>query len=310
MSTLDLVFAIMATVILFLYGLSSFSREIQDLGQQRLNDLLGRATRNRVAGFALGAGFTAIVQSSSAVTSLAVALVDSGVISFAQSLGVLIGANVGTTATAWLVSFKLTGIGPFFIVLGAVLSVSPGPARVAGKAVFYFGFIFFALDRISLSLDPLKESEVLPGVLAYATAPLIGALIGAGLTALLQSSSVVTGLAILLVHQGTIDIQAAVAIIIGANLGSSVTALIASIPMSPAARRAAQANFILNLGGVALFLPFTNQLTALATSLAANPGIAVAVAHLFFNLGVALIALPLTGPLARWLRPGDPVKPG
>lgn len=169
MSTLDLVFAIMATVILFLYGLSSFSRETQDLGQQRLNDLLGRATRNRIAGFALGAGFTAIVQSSSAVTSLAVALVDSGVISFAQSLGVLIAANVGTTATAWLVSFKLTGIGPFFIVLGAVLSVSPGPARVAGKAVFYFGFIFFALDLISLSLDPLKESEVLPGVLAYAT---------------------------------------------------------------------------------------------------------------------------------------------
>ena len=306
MSTLDLIFAILATVILFLYGLSSFSREIQDLGQQRLNDLLGRATRNRLTGFTLGALFTAMVQSSSAVTSLAVALVDSGVISFAQSLGVLIGANVGTTATAWLVSFKLTGIGPFFIVFGAVLSALPGPARVAGKAVFYFGFIFFALDLISTSLDPLKESEVLPGILVYATAPIIGAIIGAGLTALLQSSSVVTGLAILLVIQGTIDIQAAVAIIIGSNLGSSVTALIASIPMSPVARRAARANLLLNLGGVLLFLPFTSQLTALATGLSPNPGIAVAFAHLIFNLGVAVVALPLTPAIARWLQPRDP----
>lgn len=304
MDAIDLVLAVAATVILFLYGLSSFSREIQELGEGRLQRVLQTFTRNRLLAFGMGAGFTAVVQSSSAVTSLAVALVDSGVITFANSLGILVGANVGTTATAWLVSFRLTGIGPVFIVAGALLGVLPGPLRVVGKAVFYFGFIFFALDLVNSSLDPLKESERLPEYLAYATSPLIGALLGAVLTALLQSSSVVTGLSILLVQQGTIEIQAAVAIIIGANLGSSVTALLASIPMSEAAKRTARANVILNAGGLLLFLPLTHPLTNLVTALSADPGISVAIAHLIFNLTVAFIALSMLKPLARWLGPG------
>lgn len=301
MDTLDLVFAIFATVILFLYGLSSFSKEIQALGQERLHRALETLTRNRFMGFALGAGFTAVVQSSSAVTSLAVGLVDSGVISFANSLGVLIGANVGTTATAWLVSFKLTGIGPFFIVLGALISLLRTPAKTVGKSLFYFGFIFFALDLVSSSLEPLRDGDVLQQALAHATNPVIGALVGASLTALLQSSSVVTGLSILLVQQGTIEIQAAVAIIIGANLGSSVTALLASVVMGQAARRSAQANVLMNLGGVLLFLPFTHWLAELVTGMSDNPGIAVAIAHLIFNVGVAIVALPLVKPLALWL---------
>ena len=275
MDTLDLILAIAATVILFLYGLSSFSREIQELGEGRLQRVLQKATQNRLLAFGMGAGFTAVVQSSSAVTSLAVALVDSGVITFANSLGVLVGANVGTTATAWLVSFHLTGIGPIFIIAGALLGVLPGSLRVIGKAVFYFGFIFFALDLVNSSLDPLKDSERLPEFLAYATNPLIGAALGALLTALVQSSSVVTGLSILLVQQGTIEIQAAVAIIMGANLGSSVTALIASIPMSQAAKRTACANVILNMGGLLLFLPLTLLLTNLVTALSTDLGISV-----------------------------------
>ena len=202
-------------------------------------------------------------------------------------------------------SFQLTGIGPVFIVAGALLGILPGPLRVLGRAVFYFGFIFFALDLVNSSLDPLKESERLPEVLAYATNPVIGALLGAVLTALVQSSSVVTGLSILLVQQGTIEIQAAVAIIIGANLGSSVTALIASIPMSDAAKRTARANVVLNAGGLLLFLPFTLPLTNLVIALSSDPGISVAIAHLIFNLTVAVIALALLKPLARWLGPDE-----
>ena len=305
MAAFDLIFAVASTVILFLYGLSSFSREIRDLGEAGLRRTLQAATANRMLGFAAGAGFTAIVQSRSAVTSLAVALVDSGVITFSNSLGILVGANVGTTATAWLVSFRLTGIGPIFIVLGALFGVLPSPLRVIGKAVFYFGFIFFALDLVSNSLDPLKDSERLPAMLAHATNPIIGALIGAVLTAVVQSSSVVTGLSILLVQQGTIETQAAVSIIVGANLGSAATALIASIPMSRAAKRSAQANAILNGGGVLLFLPLTYPLTELVTSLSDNAGISVALAHLIFNLTVAAIALAALKPLGSWLGPED-----
>ena len=121
MNTFNLVMVVFATVLLFLHGLQGFSKELQAVGQDRLQAWLGRLTRNRFAGFGLGAAFTALVQSSSAVTALAVSLVDAGVISFANSLGVLIGANVGTTATAWLVSLKLTAIGPVFIVLGTLI---------------------------------------------------------------------------------------------------------------------------------------------------------------------------------------------
>lgn len=303
MDKLDFLFAVISAVVLFLYGLSSFSQELQELGRDRLTSLLARMTNTRLSGFFLGAVFTAIVQSSSAVTSLAVALVDAGVISFASSLGVLVGANVGTTATAWLVSFKLTGIGPAFIVLGAAISILPAPIRVAGKAIFYFGFIFFALDLISDSLAPLKQADALPGLLSYASNTLVGGLIGAALTALLQSSSVVTGLAILLVQQGTLEIHAAVAVVIGANLGSSVTALIASIPMRASAKRLAQVNVLLNFGGVVLFLPFSHPLAELVISITDNPGIAVALAHLIFNASVALIALPMLNWLAVRLDP-------
>ena len=304
MGYFELLIAVLATVMLFLYGLQSFSQEIQGLGRDRLQSALATLTGNRFSGFLLGAGFTALVQSSSAVTALTVALVDAGSITFANSLAVLVGANVGTTATAWLVSFELTGIGPVFIVLGGLLTVLPGPLRVAGKSVFYFGFIFFALDLIGSSLEPIKQDERLLGLLAGTSVPAVGALTGAVLTALVQSSSVTTGLAILLVQQGAIDVQGAVAIIIGANAGTTVTGLIASIPMKPAAKRTAVANLIFNFAGVLVFIPLVGPLASAVSSIADEPAIAVALAHLVFNVGVALLALPCLDPMARWLDPG------
>jgi len=157
MTPIQGLFAAVSAVLLFLYGLQGFSRELQDVGGTALQSWLGRVTASRWLGFLVGALATAIVQSSSAITALAVTLVDASVISFRASLGILLGSNVGTTATAWLVSFKLTGIGPVFIVLGALISVLPVRARYIGKAVFYFGLIFFALDLISAELKPLQE---------------------------------------------------------------------------------------------------------------------------------------------------------
>ena len=123
------IIAAVAAIVLFLQALQGFSREVQAVGGAALKSWLPRVTESRWRGFLIGAVATAVVQSSSAITALAVSLVDAGVISFRGSLGIVLGANVGTTATAWLVSFKLTGIGPFFIVLGALLSALPGSRK-------------------------------------------------------------------------------------------------------------------------------------------------------------------------------------
>jgi phosphate:Na+ symporter len=248
-------------------------------------------TANRWRGFLVGALATAIVQSSSAITARAVTLVDATVISFRASIDVLLGANLGTTATAWLVSFKLTGIGPVFIVLGALISVLPIRGNVTGKAIFYFGLIFFALDLISTELKPLQNRAELKEWLALAETPWAGVLAALAFTAWVQSSSVTTGLAILLVQQSVLPAQAAVPIVIGANVGCTSTALMASLGMSPIAGATATTNFLFNAAAVLLYFPFLRPFSGAMLDLAANPGIAVAWAHLLFNLTIALIFL-------------------
>ncbi len=292
------IIAAVAAIVLFLQALQGFSREVQAVGGAALKSWLPRATENRWLGFLIGVVATAIVQSSSAVTALAVSLVDAAVISFRGSLGIVLGANVGTTATAWLVSFKLTGIGPVFIVLGALLSALPIRASAVGKAVFFFGLVFFALDLISAELKPLQGHPWFIDGLALATTPLIGLLMGIVFTALVQSSSVTTGLAILLVQQGVLPAESAIPIMLGANVGSTSTALVASLSMHAVARATAISNFLFNATGVLLFLPFLKQFThwMLATG---EPATAVAWAHLMFNMTVAALFLATLG----WLEP-------
>jgi Na/Pi-cotransporter len=301
-------FAAISAVVLFLYGLQGFSRELQEIGGARLKSWLGRITASRWRGFITGALATAVVQSSSAITSLAVTLVDSTVISFRASLGVLLGANVGTTATAWLVSFKLTGIGPVFIVLGTLVSALPTRWRMAGKAIFYFGLVFFALDLISATLGPLRDQPLVKEWLAMAKAPWLGVLLGMIFTALVQSSSVTTGLAIILVQQGVLPPQAAIPIVIGANIGSTSTALIASLTMGATARASAIAGFLFNAAGVLLFFPFMTPFSNWVIAAFETPGKAVAGAHLIFNLTIGLLFLLtldwIEPRLVAWLRPG------
>ncbi len=305
MSPLQGLFAAVSAVVLFLYGLHGFSDELQTVGGTALQSWLGRVTASKWRGFAAGALATAVVQSSSAVTALTTTLVDAGVISFRASLGVVLGSNVGTTATAWLVSFKLTGIGPFFIVLGAILSAVPTRLRMIGKAVFYFGLIFFALELISTELTPLQNQPAFKEWIALAQAPWLGVLTGLVFTALIQSSSVTTGVAILLVQQGVMPPEAAIPMVIGANVGSTSTALVASLSMHPTARATAISNFLFNAAGAIAFFPFLRLFARVMVSLNGDPGLAVAWAHLVFNLTVAigfLTTLDLVEPrLRRWL---------
>jgi phosphate:Na+ symporter len=293
--------SIIAAIVLFLYGLEGFSRELKHVGAGTFQRLTATITKTRWRGFALGAALTALVQSSSAVSSITVALVDAGAITFRNSLGVLLGSNVGTTSTAWLVSFKLTGIGPIFIVLGTLAGVIPWRARVVGRAVFYFGFVLFALDLVSASLAPLRDSPALRRMLGASASLPLAVLTGMVATAIVQSSSVTSGLAIVLVQQGAIAPEAAIAVVIGANAGTTVTSLIASAPMQRAAKRAARANLLFNMAGVLALLPVLPSFATWMLRWGKSPSTSVALAHLVFNVGVAVPFLFLLGPFERLL---------
>jgi phosphate:Na+ symporter len=291
MSAVQFAFTVISAILLFLHGLQGFSHEIRTAFGDSLTRVMARFTKNRFRGFAVGALFTALIQSSSAATALTVALVDAGTITLRGSLGLLMGANVGTSSTAWLVSFKLIGIGPYFIVLGALVGFVPHKSRIFGKVLFYFGFIFFALDLLSSSLAPLREYPALLQWFDGQHSPYIALLAGTALTAVVQSSSVTTGLAILLTQQGLMQPTAAIAVVIGANIGTTSTSLIASLGMGRTAKRAALANLLFNVGGTLLIVPVLPLFSRTVDALVESPGQTVAMAHLLFNVVTATIFL-------------------
>lgn len=304
-TTFQIIIGIVAAVILFLHGLQAFSHEIEAASGPVVRRWLGKVTASRVRGMFVGAIATGLVQSSSAVSALTVSLVDAGVLTFRSSLGVMLGANIGTTTTAWLVTYKLTGIGPLFIVIGALVGLIPAGGRVAGKVIFYFGFIFFALDLIAIALEPLQANGAWERWIAAADTPWSGVAVGIAATAVLQSSSVVVGLAILLVQQGMLPSEAAIPIVIGSNVGTTSTALLASLRLGTVARRSATANLLFNIGGLILVAPFLPWFARIAADGAETPGVAVARAHLLFNLGIALVFVVVLRLLHERLRKYD-----
>lgn len=288
---------VVAAIVLFLHALEGFSVQARAGGGDWLRTWMARATAHRFTGFALGALATAVVQSSSAVTSLAVALVNAGTLGFRGSLAVLAGANVGTTATAWLVGLKLTGIGPWAIAAGALLGAIPvDRLRWFGKPLFYFGFIFFSLDLISGALEPMQRSAWWQTTLQAAESGLAAVLLGLVMTGLVQSSSVTIGVAVLLVQQGLMSEFVAIGVVVGSNVGSTTTALLASVRMEPVARRAAMANLVFNLAGMLAVLPVLGPYARLASALGSTPALSVAWAHLLFNAAMAIVVLALLSP--------------
>jgi phosphate:Na+ symporter len=148
----------LTAVILFIFGLDHFSAEIQRISGERFRRFLGRATRIPIVGVALGALITAVIQSSSATSVITISLVNAGVLSFKNSVAIIFGSNIGTTVTAQLVAFKLTSFAPWLIIFGFVLSLMQNRLSIFGKSIFYFGFVFFALNLISNSLAPLQNN--------------------------------------------------------------------------------------------------------------------------------------------------------
>jgi len=271
-------------VILFLYGIESFSREIKAVAGDNLRKILAKWTKNPFYGMGLGAIVTAMIQSSTATSVLTVSLVNSAIITFRQSIGIILGTNIGTTVTAFLVAFKLTEFGPWFIVLGFFLSIIRIKYSFIGKSIFYFGLVFFALSQLSAITTPLKSDPTFISYFAHLSNPGYAVLAGAAVTMLIQSSSVTTGLVVILVQSGAINLGAAIPIILGANIGTTVTGIIAAMGMDTYARRCAAVNTIFNIGGVLMFLPFLVPFTQLIERIGGTPGQMTAIAHFGFNI--------------------------
>ena len=299
MELIHVMMAGMTAIILFVFGLESFSAEIEQISGEKFRRFLARATKIPAIGVLIGALVTAVIQSSSATSVIAVGLVNAGVLSFKSSVGIVFGANIGTTITAQLVAFKLTAFAPVFIIVGFLLSFVRSKIAIFGKSIFYFGFVFFSLNLISAALAPLQNEPALTKYLIQPQNPLIAILVGCLFTAAVQSSSVTTGLAIIFTQQGLLSLENAVPLIMGANIGTTATALLAMLNMDVAAKKTALSHFFFNVGGVLIFLPILLLFGDRLNEFDANPAVALANIHLVFNVAASLIFVVLINPFTR-----------
>ncbi len=304
----EIVFAVVPGLILFFYGIENFSREILAVAKGSFARILGRVTERPILAALLGAAVTALVQSSAATTIITVNLVNTGTLSFIQSLGIIIGSNVGTTVTAQLVAFKMTAFGQVLIPVGFLVGIFGRRYRFLGKPLFYFGLVFFSLNLISTALVPFQNDPEIIGLITEFSALPLAILIGFLVTTMVQSIAVTTGLAVVLAQQGLLTLPQAIPLLLGANIGSTTTTLIASTRMNLYSRRAAVAHFTFNLGGVLLILPFLMPFTELVTTIGGSEAQMVANAHLIFNLltaGVFLLFIRQFGQVVTWAVPGS-----
>lgn len=292
---------IIASISLFVFGLQSFSKEIDNIGTERLAKWIGNVTKLPLGGFFLGGIVTAIIQSSTLVSTLTVSLVNAGVITFRDSILIILGINIGTTSTAWIVSMNSTLLGPFFIVLGSAISMIPTKISVAGKSIFFFGFIFFSLTFISQAMQPIKNDPMLIEILSKASNPFLGIIYGIVITVIIQSSSVVVGLVIVLLTQGTINIDVAIPIVIGANIGTTSTALLVSLKFSNISKLVAWSATLFNIIGVIIMFPFFGLLKNIALSFSNLPSLQVALAYTISNAFTSVFFLLFFKPTIKRL---------
>lgn len=289
----ELIVSVLPAVVLFLYGIEQFSKELLKAAGETFRSSMQKLAKTPIRGVIIGAIATALAQSSTAITVTLVGLVDAGALSFAQSLGIIAGANIGTTITTQLIAFKLTQFAPIFIILGFAIDIIGGRYRFIGKPMFYFGLVFFSLMLIANEVEVLKSHPEVISLFSHFANPVLGIAAGFIITNIFMSSSVTTGLAVIFTQSGLIGLQDAILIILGSNIGTTTTALLASIKMESAARRAAAAHFIFNFFGILILLPFLADFSSVVGALGGDLGRQVANAHLIFNVIATVVFLVL-----------------
>ena len=305
---------------LFLYGMEMMSEGIEKAAGAKLRSIVEMFTKNKFFGLIVGTIFTGIVQSSSACTVMVVSFVNSGLMNLYQAVGVIFGANIGTTITSQLVSINLSEIAPIFVFGGAlaVMFAKNETTKKIGTIFLGFGILFTGLNTMSGAMKGLREDPQVVGLLASMSKPFIALLVGAILTAIIQSSSVTVSIVLLLASQGLLEIYICPYIILGCNIGSCGSALLASLAGKKDAKRAAMIHFMFNvIGSVVLCIIFLFALDPLVNLLynasGQNPGRFVANAHTIMKVFQVIILFPFSNQLVKltyMMIPGDDKKVG
>ena len=289
---------------LFLFGMKLMGEGLERAAGDRLKNILSMVTKNRVLAMLAGIAVTAVIQSSSAATVMVVGFVNAGLLSLTQAVGMIMGANIGTTVTSLMLSVKLD-FGMIFACLGllmTVLSRKHAAASALGEVLMGLGILFVGMDTMSGAMAPLQGWAGFRNAMASMDDPLLGVLIGAAVTAVLQSSSASVGILQALAGEGLISLHAAVFILFGQNIGTCVTALLASSGTNATAKRAAVVHLLFNVIGTVLFLlialifPIADWITALAPT---NTRLQIAMVHIVFNVVTTLLLLPMAGLMEK-----------
>lgn len=289
---------------LFLYGMTVMGESIEKAAGAKMRSFLDFFTKNRFIGMLFGMLFCAIVQSSSATTVMVVSFVNAGLMNLVQAAGVIMGANVGTTITSQLVAFNLSQAAPIFLMLGVIVTMfcKNNKVKQIGEVVLGFGVLFMGLSLMSGSMEGMKESPFVVELLHGINNPFLGILIGFVITAIIQSSSVTVSIVLLMAQQGLLPLWICFYIILGCNIGSCTTALLASISGNKDAKRAAMIHFLFNVMGTiviaAILLVGESWVEAGIRRISGdNIGRCVANAHTFFKVFQVIILFPF----AKWI---------
>ncbi len=305
-SIIDIAVVFTGGLALFLYGIRVMTSGLKKASGDRMRIFIAKITGNRLYGLLAGAFATIIVQSSSTIIATLVGLVQSRLMTYSQALAVILGAEIGTTAMAQLVAFKLHDFALILFAAGFVLTMlgKSESLRFTGEALSGFGLLFFGLKLMSEAMAPLQHNEAFISLLRYLEQPLLGVAGGILVTAIMHSSAAFIGITITLAQQGSLSLEAGIALLLGANIGTCITAVVASAGMQRAAKRVALAQVLFNVSGVLIFLPFIHLFAELVrvVSFSAEYSDAgrvsqqvpreIANAHTMFNLFMAMFFLP------------------
>lgn len=301
---------------LFLLGMITLSEGMRSAAGDRMRSILSSVTHNRFTSVGIGTLVTTIIQSSSATTIMLVSFVQSGLMKYRQTLGVILGAGIGTTITAQIIAFKLTDYALLLVAVGFVLNYffKNDQVKYLGRVILGFGVLFYGMHVMSESMSPLKDYSPFIQTMLHLENPLIGILVGAVFTALIQSSSAFIGIMITLSIQGLLTLDASIPLILGANIGTSATALLATVKTGREARKVAISHTVFKIFGALLFVWWLPGLAEFVRGFSPvsviDQGVLVdkqtsarqiANVHMIYNVALTLILLPFLDLFARFI---------
>lgn len=301
--TLTHLLSFFAGIGLFLYGISAMGEGLEYAAGSKMKKILGALTKNRFLAVLMGTLVTALIQSSSATTVMVVGFVNAGLMNLTQAVGVIMGANIGTTVTSVLIAMDLSMIAPVALFVGVfvMLFVKKDFVKHIAQTVAGFGMLFWGMDTMSAAMEPLRDSEFFVYFMTNFSNPLVGLLIGLVLTAVIQSSSASIGILQALAVQGLIPIDFAVYILLGQNIGTCVTALLSSAGSKTNSKRTAVMHLLFNVFGSVIFLlitaftPYTEWLGLISD----NVSVQISAAHIIFNVVSTIIMFPFANVLIK-----------